>query len=164
MKKKLFVSFVILVVMIISATIALSNPGWRRAQIQSWDKDKLVTIEGKIKDIYGQLAIIESGNTEYLTRLGPYWYWQEKGYKVEKDKYIKVTGMVVEIDGKQNVFPQKVVIDDKEIILSDENGIPVWAGQRGHHGRGRQAGFYGYKGGSKSPYCWRWRNSQDSVK
>lgn len=163
MKKKLFISSIILAIMVISATIALSYPGgWRWTQIQSWDKEKLVTIEGKIKDIYGQLAIIESGDTEYLARLGSYWYWQEKGYKVEKDKLIKVTGMVIEIDGKKNVFPQKVVIDNKEIILSDENGIPVWAGQGRRNGKNRQAGFYGY--GGNGPYCWRWRSSEDNTK
>lgn len=162
MKKKLFTYSIVLAMIVISATIVLSNPSWRGIRPQLWDKDKLVTLEGKITDIYRPLVVMESEGKDYVLRLGPYWYWQEKGYKIEKDKPIKVTGMIVEIDGKQNIFPQKVVIDGKEIVLSDENGIPVWAGQRGHHGRNRQANLNCCKYGNM--YCWRWKNIIDDEK
>lgn len=164
MKKKLFIYSTILFIIAISATMALSNSGWRNPRLQLWDKDKLTTLEGKIKDVYGQIVIVESDGKDYITRLGPYWYWQEKGYKIEKDKSIKVTGMIVEVDGKQNIFPQKVVIDNKEIILSDENGIPVWAGHGGRHGKNRQANFRNCRYCVGNPYCWRWRNFNDDAK
>ncbi len=161
MKKKLFISSMVVIMVIISATIVLSNPGWGGIRYQLWDKDKLVNLEGKVKDIYGPLVIIESGGKDYVLGTGPYWYWQEKEYKIEKGKSIKVTGMVVEIDGKQNIFPQKIVIDGKEMIFSDENGIPVWAGQGRRYGRNRYAN-YTYRYGNV--YCWRWKNVYDNAK
>ncbi|MFC1718021.1 hypothetical protein ACFL6S_30450, partial [Candidatus Poribacteria bacterium] len=73
---------------------------------------------------------------EYILHLGPLWYWQEKGCTIEEGQDVKITGAVEEIDGVLHVYPQIIEVDGKSIELTDENGMPVWAGCRGGRGRG----------------------------
>ena len=134
MKKKLIIGLIATLVVIILASVAFAYPGWR---IRNWDKEKITTLEGKIIDADRLFITMESSGKEYILHLGPIGYWQKKGIKAEKGNSVKVTGMVVGIDGKMNAYPQTLTIEGKELKIADENGVPAWAGT----GRGYHAGY-----------------------
>lgn len=133
MKKKLIVGLGVVFVVLIATTLAFSYNGWR---IQNWDKSKVTTIEGKVTFAYGAIINVDAKGKEYIVHLGRPFYWQNQDVKIEKGTSVKITGMTIEIDGKMNMYPQSVVIGQKEIKVADENGIPVWAGNAGWAGKG----------------------------
>ena len=130
MKKKLVVGIIATLAVLALTAVAFSQQGWR---MQNWDKEKVVTLEGKITDADRPIVTMDSNGKEYIIHLGPVGYWQDKGVKIEKDTPIKITGMVVENNGKMNIYPQTVTIEGKELKLADESGVPAWAGN-GHRG------------------------------
>jgi hypothetical protein len=146
MKKKLFIGLIATFVIIVLTSIAFAYPGWK---IQNWDKEKVVTLEGKITDA-DRPIIMESDGKEYILHIGPAGYWQDKGIKTEKGNSAKITGMVVDVNGKMNVYPQTLAIEGKELKVADESGTPAWAGTgrgyRGGNGAGMMRGQHGRHG------------------
>ena len=164
MKKKLFIGLIATFVVIVLTSIAFAYPGLK---MQNWDKEKIVTLEGKITDADRPIIVMESNGKEYILHLGPVSYWEDKSVKIEKGNSVKITGMVADINGKMNVYPQTLTIEGKELKVADENGTPVWAGTgRGYHGRHGagmmkgQHGRHGWQGGrcagnNQCGPCWQ---------
>ena len=160
MRKRTMLAVIIVAVVAVSASAVFSHPGWRGGQKQLgyrhqvWDKDKLVTLEGEIKDAERPLITVEADGKEYILHAGPRRFWQDKEYTFDSGQAVKVTGMVAEVDGKLNLYPSVIETGEKSIVLADENGIPVWAGRGGRHGQrlGRGQGScdnepgYGWQG------------------
>jgi len=148
MRRKAILASVIVAIIIISATTVLSRPGWRGNRdncLRRGDGGELVTLEGKIKDAQRPEITMDVDGREHMLHVGPFWYWQEKGYTVEEGQDVKVTGAVEEIDGVLHVYPQTIEAGGKSIELIDENGFPVWAGRRGGRGLRSEHG-YGRRG------------------
>jgi len=165
MKKKLILGIMTVSVIIIIASLALAYPGWK---MQNWDNGKFETLEGKITDADRPIIAMESGGKEYILHLGHFGYLQSKGIKIEKGNSIKITGMIVDINGKINIYPQTLTIEGKELKVANEDGVPEWAGTRcgyGHHGRngsGMMRGQYrhgwqgrGYAKQNQCGPCWQ---------
>ncbi len=139
MRRKAILASVIVAIIVISATTVLSRPGWRGNRdncLRKGDGGELVTLVGKIKSPERPEITVNVDGGEYILHPGPIWYWQEKGYTIEKDQDAKITGAVAEVDGVLHIYPQTIEVDGKSIELTDENGVPVWAGRRGGRGRG----------------------------
>ena len=79
---------------------------------------------------------MDADGKEYILHAGPRRYWQEKGYTLEEGQTVKVTGVVAEADGKMNLYPSTIEAEGKSIELTDEDGVPVWAGSKGGRGCG----------------------------
>lgn len=105
---------------------AVAYPGWRWI---NWDKEKVETIKGKIISNWPCVVARVDGQ-EYIIHVGPLWYWQDKEVKFQKSADIEVTGIVVDIVGVKHIFPQTLRVDGKELKITDENGMPLWAGYR----------------------------------
>lgn len=151
MKKTSFLILAIVGIITISAAIVYSHPEWRGTRPQEWNKDDMVTLEGTITDAERPIITMEAEGKEYTLRLGPAWYWEDKEVVLEKDKAIKVTGIVDDVDGKLHVYPYTIESDGKTITLADEDGVPSWRGGRGRGfggrgGYGPGAGMYGRRG------------------
>ena len=161
MRKRTTLAIIIITVMAVSASAVFSHPGWRGGQKQSgyrhqiWDKDKLVTLEGEIKDSERPLITIEADGKEYTLHAGPRWFWQEKEHNLESGQAVRVTGMVAEVDGKLNLYPSIIETEGKSIVLTDENGIPAWAGHGGR--RGQRLGRGQARCDNAPGYGWRGR-------
>jgi len=167
MRKKIVIGIIVTLAITVLSAVAFSHPAWNR--VQNWDKEKVVTIEGKITDADRPIITMESEGKEYTVHVGPYRYWQDKELTLEKDNAVKITGIITENDGKMDIYPQTMVVGEKEIKLADEDGVPVWAGQgrqgrrgagmgygmmgRGQHGRHGGRGGRGY--GNRGAYCWQ---------
>lgn len=161
MKKRLVIGLSIVFIVLAITAIAFSYQGWR---VQNWDKSKVITLEGKITDADRPIITMEANGKEYIIHLGKPSFWKNQDMKIEKGTSIKITGMVLDINGKMNIYPQSVVIGEKEIKVSDENGVPVWAGnggkfrhgKHGWQGQGNGMGFGGRNCGACPCYKGRW--------
>ena len=76
MKKKLVVGIIATLAVLALTAVAFSQQGWR---MQNWDKEKVVTLEGKITDADRPIVTMDSNGKEYIIHLGPVGYWQDKG-------------------------------------------------------------------------------------
>jgi len=153
MKKRLIIGSIVALIVLVTTALAFSYQGWR---IQNWDKSKVVTLEGKITDADRPIITMEADGKEYIVHLGRPAYWIDKGLKLEKGTSVKITGMVLDINGKMNIYPQSIIADSKEFKVSDENGVPVWSGNGREYGHGR----HGWQGrGNQRDFCGRNWNS-----
>jgi len=141
MRKITTLAIIVAAIMAISAAAVFSHPGWRGARPWGKAEGEQVTLEGKITDAERPLVKMEAEGKEYIFHPGPFWYWEEKEYTLEKDQSVKVTGVVEEIEGELHLYPYTIEADGKLIELVDEDGVPVWAGHRG--GRGPKFGRCG---------------------
>ena len=149
MRKKIMLTSIIGVILVISVTTAFSRQGWRGGDpgicLRKGDSGELATLEGKITGAERPEITMDVDGGEYILHAGPRWYWQEKGYAVEEGQDARITGVVEEVEGALHVYPKTIEVDGESIELIDENGSPVWAGRRG--GRGpRPAHGYGGRG------------------
>lgn len=136
MRKTTTLALIVTTIMVISAAAVLSHQGWRSGSRWAKDEAELIALEGKIKDAERPTVVMEADGKEYILHPGPIWYWKEKGYSLEKDQVVTVTGVVEEVDGALHIYPHIIKTGEQSIKLVDENGVPVWAGLR----RGRSAG------------------------
>ncbi len=94
-----------------------------------------VDIKGKIVAISFPVATIKTRNGEYyIVRLGPWWYWKEKGYTLNKGDLVKITGFRY----NDLVFPREIQTPRGKISLRDGNGQPLWRKFRHRKGLGHR--------------------------
>jgi hypothetical protein len=125
------------------------------------------TLEGKILDPSRPLATLLVGQEKVVLHLGPLWFWEGNDLYIEAEEELVAIGELEVVDGVKHFYPNRLVLEDREIKLASEDGIPLWArgGPRGPDrsgGRGREAGggrgrrgggHRGHNGGGNS-----WRN------
>ncbi|SFM62879.1 hypothetical protein [Thermodesulforhabdus norvegica] len=107
-----------------------------------------VTFEGSIVALTFPVATVKTDEGEYyIVRLGPWHYWQEKGFTLKKGERVKIRGF----QNDDLVFPKTIETQSGTITLRDDKGYPLWGAMRGpgyrhgrHHGGGR---YY-------CPPCW----------
>ena len=101
-------------------------------------KGRDVVDKGEVSEVSGVLTTdgsewyLDISNKKMLIHLGPEFYRDEIGLKLEESKYIEITGYVYE----DEVTPVSVNYDGKEYVFRNEDGRPAWAG------RGRRDGNY----------------------
>jgi hypothetical protein len=121
-------------------------------------KGRDVVDKGEVSEVSGVLTndgsewYLDASNKKMLIHLGPEFYRDEIGLKLEEGKYIDITGYVYE----DEVTPVSVNYDGKEFTFRDEVGRPAWAGRgnrdgnyrdnnRKNEGRGNQRNFKNQK-------------------
>lgn len=149
MKKKFTLGIIIVIIMMVSTWAAFSYQGRYGSRLKVWDKEKIVTIEGKITDAERPVITMESNGKIYILHAGPYRFWKEKGFELENGQMVRVTGIVEEVNDKLNLYPQKIESEGKTaLVLSDESGTPLWRGQ-GRHGNRGNCPVYGKNNGMR---------------
>ena len=96
-----------------------------------------ITINGTVKAIYPPVAVLETDEGELYFRLGPWWFWKEKGYSLNQGEEVEVRGYRF----NNYIVPISIKTDKQEIVLRDQDGLPLW--RRYKKGRGRM-GWGGY--------------------
>ncbi|MEJ5300007.1 MAG: hypothetical protein WHS38_03365 [Thermodesulforhabdaceae bacterium] len=93
-----------------------------------------ISVSGKIESLTFPMAVLKTPKGEtYTLRLGPWWFWQDKGYKLN-------VGDNVEVEGFQSsglIVPSVIRAPSGDIKLRDSNGYPLWGGGGPRGGRGR---------------------------
>lgn len=97
----------------------------------SYMNGKDVIDKGNVSELTGVLTndgsewYLESSSKKMLIHLGPEFYRDEMGLKLEENKSIDITGYVYE----DEITPISVKYDGKEYIFRDNDGRPLWAGK-----------------------------------
>ncbi len=82
-----------------------------------------VTIEGRLVEIRHPIALIAGKDGKhYRIRLGPYWYWKQKGYKLSPGDEVRVLGF----KRGRLVFPIAIESQGKKYLIRDKCGVPLW--------------------------------------
>ena len=68
MRKKIIIGIIVTLAITALTAVAFSHPAWNR--VQNWDKEKVVTIEGKITDADRPIITMESEGKEYTVQDG----------------------------------------------------------------------------------------------
>lgn len=112
-----------------------------------YDSSKIKTIEGKITKIdtvstdytrFASLLIfVKSDKEEHRVYLSPVWFLDDEKINIRKGKKIKITGSHVTYLDKPHIVTKEFEFDEKKIKLRNDDGFPVWAGQRRGPGQGR---------------------------
>ncbi|MFZ4592382.1 MAG: hypothetical protein ACOYN6_15380 [Ignavibacteria bacterium] len=128
---------VIMIILLAGITIAQRN---------TTDTFTPVTITGNITEVNHPIANFKSEDgTVYQIHMGPYWYWLDNGYKLNNESAV-IKGEVKTVNGVNELYPVEVSQNSTTIKLTDEKGIPLWAGYSGN-GYGRGNG-YGWNNGA----------------
>lgn len=129
---KLFAIAASLVILVTGIALAQSPPAPGRCPCIATMSP--IKVSGKIESLTFPMATLKTSKGEtYTLRLGPWWFWQDKGYKLNQ-------GDTVEVEGYRSadfVVPSIIRASGKEIRLRDANGYPLWGGGRGRRGMGR---------------------------
>lgn len=126
-------SFIIAMVMIIGmAGVAFAQTNQTQGLCPCVSTMTPIKVSGKIESTAFPMAVLKTSKGEsYTLRLGPWWFWQDRGYKLS-------AGENVEVEGFQSgdfIVPSVIKGAGKEIRLRDQNGYPLWG--RGPRGKGR---------------------------
>ncbi len=80
---------------------------------------------------YGIHLLVKTDKETIPVHLGPAWYMDKLGTKIEKGDKVEVKGSRVTMSGKPVIIAAEVIKDGSTVRLRDEKGIPVWAGRKG---------------------------------
>lgn len=105
---------------------------------QLFDASKVTTIQGQILEIRrvergrhaGIHLTVASGSETLTVRLGPDFYVDRQDVKLQKGDTVEVKGSRITLDGGAALIAQEVRRGGEVLALRDENGIPLWRGQR----------------------------------
>ncbi len=107
-----------LLLLILSATKALGCPYC--AKVTGYER---ILLKGRLIEVSPPIAVLETENgTRYTLKLGPYWFWNEKGISLKKGTRAEVRGF------KKGylVFPIELKTENATIRFRDERGVPLF--------------------------------------
>lgn len=108
------------------------------------DADNVQTISGEITDVNHPIAKMkgDDGN-EYEIHMGPFWYWDDNGYKLQHQVRAQVRGEVKQVQGRYEFYPWEITQNGKSMTFADDNGVPKWSKKKGK-GPGNGKGYHGH--------------------
>ncbi|MEO0927606.1 MAG: DNA-binding protein, partial [Cyanobacteria bacterium J06643_13] len=62
--------------------------------------------------------------------VAPSWYLAEQEFEISPQDNLTVKGSRIKVDGEEAIIAREIIKGDKTLVLRDENGIPMWRGQR----------------------------------
>jgi len=151
MKKKLVAGLMIVIVFLLTASLALAGPGkWGGRGSGGWglgtpyqalyNPANMVTLSGEVigleqtvpmKRMNQGIALVVKTEKETVTvHLGPNWYMERLDTKIAKGDQVEVKGVRTTLAGKSVVLAAEVKKGDSVLVLRDASGVPVWAGWR----------------------------------
>jgi hypothetical protein len=103
-----------------------------------FDASKITTIQGQILEIQriergrraGIRLTVASGSDRLTVHLGPDFWVDRQDLKLQKGDTVEVKGSRIALDGGVTLIAQEVRRGDEVLALRDENGTPLWRGQR----------------------------------
>ena len=141
MKTTLIVSAVL--ILFASLTFAQRSDNQREYN----DVDDVKTVSGEFTSTVRPDAKFSSDDgTEYIVRLGPYWYWEQNRYEVTTNTQTKIKGEVKQINGQYELYPWTIDQSSKSMYFADDNGVPKWSNGKGKRGNRNGKGNRGNRG------------------
>lgn len=87
-----------------------------------------VHLSGTIESVSFPTAVLKTSQGQtYTLQLGPWWYWENKGYKLNAGESVSVDGFLATDGNIPNVVLVSTIHSSSgEIKLRDDNGYPLW--------------------------------------
>ena len=149
MKTKRIAGLMIVMVFLLTASLALAGPGkWGGRGSGGWgmgtpyqnmyNPATTETLSGEVigieltvpmKRMNQGIALVVKTEKETVTvHLGPSWYMERLDTKVVKGDQVEIKGVRTTIWGKPVVIAAEVKKGDKVLVLRNASGVPVWSG------------------------------------
>lgn len=128
MLKKLGFLSAAAVLLIVMAGVAFSQPPQTTGMCPCIANTTPVHLSGTIESVAFPTAVLKTSKGEsYTLQLGPWWYWQNKGYKLSAGENVSVDGFLSSGGNVPNLVLVSVIHSSGgEIRLRDDNGYPQW--------------------------------------
>lgn len=127
----------ILGLLMIAVLTTLVFPQGQNNNINRWSGTSKVTVSGLVVKVNHPLAELKAADGKvYEMRLGPIWFWKNKNYELKSGEKAEVYGALKEDNGKLYLFPYKITQAKNTIILSGDDGLPLWS--KGGKGSGKR--------------------------
>lgn len=144
-KKMKTLKILSILIIILSITYIFSQRNSNKNE--RWDTDDPVTLSGTITEVNHPIAKFKADNgTEYQIHMGPYWYWQDNKFELQKDVN---TVIKAEVEGNE-MYPWQIEQSGNKMYFTDDNGVPKWS--RGNGNGWKKGNGNNGKGRGK---CWR---------
>jgi hypothetical protein len=142
MKKFTLIALFIVIQMLVAAGISFSgDDGWGpgSAYNSKFDPETVETLRGELvkMDLFmpkgmsmGVQILLKTGEGTVPVHLGPVWYMKKQKREIAPGDKIEITGSRFESEGKPAIMASEVKKGDKKLQLRDENGVPVWSGEK----------------------------------
>lgn len=75
--------------------------------------------------------ILKSDKETISVHLGPTWFLQKEGIKIEPNDHVTVIGSRITFGGNPAIIAAKVTKGGKTWKLRDDTGVPLWSMRRG---------------------------------
>ncbi|MCK9197183.1 MAG: DNA-binding protein [Syntrophales bacterium] len=149
MKKKRIAGVMIVLVFLLTASLAIAGPGmWGGRGSGGWgmgtpyqgmyNPANIETFSGEVigleqtvpmKRMNQGIALVVKTETETVTvHLGPSWYMERLDAKIVKGDKVEVKGVRTSLAGKPVVLAAEVKKGDSVLVLRDASGVPAWSG------------------------------------
>ena len=142
---------ILIMVILFAFTQLFAQPGrgLNRGNItRLYDTTTVETITGKITKVEkaqtgysrfaGTLLTIKDKKQELKIYIAPDWYLVQEKLEFKKGESLTVTGSRIVFQNEPLVIIKEATYNKKKIVIRNENGVPVWAGQRRGPGQGRR--------------------------
>lgn len=133
---------------ILLALVSGSASAIRRAGGMGWDATtmygslfdptSIVTISGEVISVNhftpfrrmgpGYLVVVRTSNETIPVHVGPAWYVEPLGFRIDPGDQVRVIGSRIEFNAEPAIMPMTVLKEGQVLELRDSNGIPVWSG------------------------------------
>lgn len=79
---------------------------------------------------YGIHLTVKTDDETLSVRLGPEWYIEGQGFTIKPNDKVEIKGHRISDRGEPAIIAAEVKKDDEILKLREENGLPLWRGQR----------------------------------
>ena len=141
MKTTVFLTAVLILIASISFAQRSDN------QREYNDVDDVKTVSGEFSSTVRPDAKFKTDDgTEYIVKLGPYWYWEQNDYEVSTNTQTNIKGEVKQVDGQYELYPWTIDQSGNSMYFADDNGVPKWSKGKGKRGNRNRKGNRGNRG------------------
>jgi len=111
-------------------------------RVQVFVQENIVSVKGSVKQVvrihdlrarmFRVHLFIESDGEEFDVHVGPSWFLEDIDLQFKEGEEVEVEGPLFEFDGGRALIAMRIKVGDKEFVLRDERGFPVWRGRGGY--------------------------------
>lgn len=145
MKKLVFIGIVAMTFVMVTFTIANAFGGIAIGErIRMYNAQITTTVKCVISEVgqvdqvwgpmkgksYGVNLTVRTDKETLTVYLGPSWYIDRQDITIGKNDIIEVKGCKKIFNGKFVIVAQEIIKNNKVLILRDNDGNPVWEGEK----------------------------------
>ncbi len=140
-KSRLTAVLVLIQLLAAAGMLYAADDGWGpgSAYNEMFDPGTVETLSGELikMDLFvprgmsmGVQLIMKAGKETIPVHLGPLWFMKKQKREIAPGDKIEITGSRVDCEGKPAIIASILKKGDRSLKLRDENGVPVWAGEK----------------------------------